>query len=90
MKRKELPSKSYLSVSEAGSLLGISKTALYKMIKNGEIRAIKIGKTYAISKTSLAAMIGESPNSSEKQRISYAVKKVVKEYGDLLRKLGNE
>lgn len=90
MKRKELSSKSYLSVSEAGPMLGISKTAVYKLIRNGEIGAIRIGKIYAISRASLAAMIGENPNSAEKKRIRYAVKKVVKEYGELLRKLGNE
>ncbi len=90
MKEVDHKKNKYLSISEAASLLGMSRISVYKKIKKGEIQSIKIGRTHVIPKFSLGEIRGESISRHRKTAINRAVKKVVKEYGELLRKLGNE
>lgn len=37
--------KKFLSVAEVAELLGCDKHQIYKIIKNGELRSVKVGKT---------------------------------------------
>ena len=90
MKEIDHKKNEYLSISEAASLMGMSRISVYKKIKKGEIRSIKIGKIHVIPKFSLSEIRGESISRHRKTVINRAVKKVVKEYGELFRKLGNE
>jgi len=90
MKEKDHKKKECLSVSEAASFLGMSRISVYKKVKKGEIRSIKIGKMHAIPKLALDEIRGKSISRQRKTIINRAVKRVVKEYGELLRQLGNE
>ena len=90
MKEREPSKTQYLSIPSVARILGLSRTAVYKQVKRGDVQAIKIGKTYGIPQSSLAEMRGGSITPAKKKRINRAVKKVVREYGELLRKLGNE
>ncbi len=45
----------YISTAELAKLLGISPVAVFKRIKKGQIKAVKIGRSYAIDKYSLEA-----------------------------------
>jgi len=90
MKRPGRPQNQYLSISNAAKILGMSRTAVYKQVMKGEIKSIRIGKTYGIPQSSLAEIRGGPISPAKKKRINRAVKKVVKEYAELLRKLGNE
>ena len=45
--------RKFLSRAQAPKLLGISRIAVYKKIKNGKIKAIRVGKNFAILKGSL-------------------------------------
>lgn len=42
--------KEYLSIAQVAKILKISRTAVYKKVKKGEIEAIRIGKIFAIPK----------------------------------------
>ena len=75
----------YLSTMEVAKLLGISRIAVFKRIKKGDIKAIKIGKNYAIPVENVS---GKKLSQSEKQQIIAAVDKTVAEYGEVLKKLG--
>lgn len=83
MKKEE-----YISIPELAKVLGISRIAVYKKVKKGEIEAIKIGRNYAISKKYLDEILGKDLREKEKKNIDNAVKKVVKEYGEVLKLLG--
>ncbi|MGN0529101.1 MAG: helix-turn-helix domain-containing protein [Eubacterium sp.] len=37
--------KKFLSVAEVAELLGCDKHQIYKVIKSGELRSVKVGKT---------------------------------------------
>lgn len=46
-----------LNVAEVKSAVGIGKNAVYTLIKNNQIKAIKIGNTYRIPKSNLIAYV---------------------------------
>lgn len=75
----------FLSTVELAKILGISRIAVFKRIKKGSIKAIKIGRNYAIPVDDIVG--GELSNKNTKQ-IQNAVEKVVAEYGEVLQKLG--
>ena len=82
--------KEYLTIPQLAGLLGISRIAVYKKVKSGQISAIKIGRNYAISKSVISEILGKELTPRLKKEIDKAVKKTVKEYGEVLQLLGSE
>ncbi|MCD6423469.1 MAG: excisionase family DNA-binding protein [Elusimicrobia bacterium] len=82
--------KNYITVSQAAKLLGISRVAVFKKIKKGEIKAIRIGRIYAIPESLIENIFHKKISKKEKKLIEKAVKRVVRDYGETLRMLGNE
>lgn len=82
--------KEFLSTSEVAKLLGISRIAVFKKIKSGEIKARKIGRNFAVDKKELPNVLGTVLRKTQKQEIEKAVQKTVEEYGETLRLLGKE
>jgi excisionase family DNA binding protein len=83
----------YISVAQLAKILGISRIAAYKKIKKGQIKAIKIGRSFAVSKEdvkNLVDVVGAPLKEEEKTEIDKAVKKTVAEYGEVLKRLGKE
>jgi excisionase family DNA binding protein len=81
--------KNYISTTETAKLLGISRVAVFKKIKKGQIKAQKIGRNYLVDKDSLGG-IYKKITAAEKREVSRALNKVVKEFGPTLKKLGKE
>ncbi|OGZ32226.1 MAG: hypothetical protein A3H02_00780 [Candidatus Niyogibacteria bacterium RIFCSPLOWO2_12_FULL_41_13] len=88
--KKSVKNKDFFSVSELAQLLGISRIAVFKRIKKGQIKAVKIGRFFAIPKEELKIILGVILGNKDKAIIDEAVKKIVKEYGETLRLLGRE
>ncbi len=82
--------KDFLSTIEVAKLLGISRIAVFKKIKSGEIRAQKIGRNFVIAKKDLPFLSGKELSESEKLGINETVSRVVSEYGETLKLLGKE
>jgi excisionase family DNA binding protein len=80
----------YISLPKLAKLLGISRIALYKKVKAGEIKAVKIGRNYAIPQGYLMSLLGKTLSEEEKKEIDAAVKKTVEDYGKVLKLLGKE
>jgi len=80
----------YLSVSEVAKALKISRIAVYKKVKKGQLKAIKIGKHFAIPSKSMSEIKYRTIKVSDKARIRRAVRKTVREYGETLRLLGKD
>ncbi len=80
--------KKFISTIELAKILGISRIAVYKKIKKGEIKAIKVGRNFVIDKKDLGNILGKELTEKEKKEIEKAVKRVVREYGETLRLLG--
>jgi len=88
MKNRE--PESYLSIPQVASLLGISRIAVYRKVKTGRIPAVKIGRNFAVPKTSLAPLLGTELDGPARRRLDRAVRKTVKEYGEVLAMLGRD
>lgn len=82
--------KEFLSTTELAKLLGISRVAVFKKIKKGEIKATKVGRNFIIDKRDLGNIFGKVLSPAKKKEIDKAVMKTVKEYGETLELLGNE
>jgi len=82
--------KKFLSTNELAKMLGISRVAVFKKIKKGEIKAIKIGRNFIINKNDLGGILGNALNLKQKTEIDNAVMKTIKEYGETLKLLGKE
>ena len=80
----------YISLPELARILGISRITLYKKVKTGEIKAEKIGRNYAVPRKYLMSLLGKTLSEDDKNEIDAAVKKTVKDYGEVLKLLGKE
>lgn len=80
----------FISTAELAKLLGISRVAVFKRIKNGEIKAMKVGRAFIIDKKDIPEIIGSSLSEENKKGIEEAVGKTIREYGETLRLLGKE
>ncbi|MAG11448.1 MAG: hypothetical protein CMI52_01415 [Parcubacteria group bacterium] len=82
--------KKYYSTTEVAHLLNMSRIAIFKKIKNGDIKANKIGRLYKIEHREIAHLLQGTLTPADKKRIEQAVKKTVKEFGETLKLLGKE
>ena len=80
----------YVTIAQLAEILGISRIAIYKRVKKGQINAVRIGRAFAIPKEYIADISGKTLNKESKVEIDNAVRKTVKEYGETLRLLGRE
>jgi excisionase family DNA binding protein len=80
----------FITTPELAKILGISRIAVYKKIRKGQITAIRIGRNFAIDQKYVLNILGKSLGRKDKRQIDNAVKKIVKEYGQTLKLLGSE
>ena len=83
-----MENKDFISTTELAKMLGISHVAVYKRIKSGKIKAMKIGRNFFINKKELGGILERGITKKQKIEIEKAVKKTVKEYGETLKLLG--
>lgn len=82
--------KKYMTIPQLAEILGMSRIAVYKKVRQGQIKAEKIGRTYVISDRNIQNILSRKVSAKRKKRIDAAVKKTVREYGVVLKKLGKE
>jgi excisionase family DNA binding protein len=81
---------SYVTIPQLAKLLGVSRIAIYKRVKKGQIPATKIGRMYVITDKTIANILGKEVTETGKKQIDAAIDKTVREYGEVLKKLGRE
>jgi excisionase family DNA binding protein len=85
-----MPRKEYITIPELARLLGVSRIAIYNRVKKGQIPATRIGRTYIIKDQTIRDILGKEVTTKGKKRIDAAVRKTVREYGEVLKRLGRE
>jgi excisionase family DNA binding protein len=80
----------YLSTAELARLLNVSRVAVFKKIKSGKIKGFKIGRNYVIPVEEFMTAVGTFISQDKKDEIEKIVKNAVSEYGETLRRLGEE
>ena len=81
--------KRLIGTSEAARIMGISRVAVFKKIKKGDIVASKVGRNYVIDRRELGD-IYQDITPAARAKIDRAVNRTVQEYGDVLKRLGEE
>ena len=85
-----MPIKEYITIPELARLLGVSRITIYNRVKKGQIHAKKIGRTYIITDETFKVILGKEVTTKEKKHLDASVRKTVREYGEVLTKLGRE
>ena len=62
----------FITISQLANFLGISRVAVYKKIKKGEIEASKIGNIYLIPKYYISGISGRALSARAKNIIDMA------------------
>ncbi len=81
--------KPYFTTTEAAKILGISRIAIFKRIKKGQLAAERYGRNYLIKKETIEAL-GGALTDQRKKEITENIECIFKEYGEALRLLGKE
>ncbi len=79
-----------LSTSDVAKLLGISRIAVFKRIKSGNIKAHKPGRNFVIFKKDLPMALENILTRNKKLSIEESIKRTLKEYSVALKLLGKE
>jgi excisionase family DNA binding protein len=82
--------KTYITIPKLARLLGVSRIAVYKRVKRGDIAATKVGRVYVITDRTVRDILQKRLTARRKRRIEAAVKRTIREYGEVLKRLGNE
>lgn len=85
-----MENKEFLTVKELADILGISRVAVFKKIKKGQVKAQKMGRNFVIFKKDIPEILGGELGPNIKKEIKAGVKKVIAEYGETLKLLGEE
>ncbi|MFB0508014.1 MAG: helix-turn-helix domain-containing protein [Thermodesulfobacteriota bacterium] len=85
-----MANEKYITIPELAKLLGVSRIAIYNRVKKGQIPATKIGRTYVIRDQTIANILGKEVTRRGKERIDAAVRRTVREYGEVLKQLAKE
>ena len=81
--------RKYLSTIDAAKVLGISRIAVFNRIRSGSLKALRVGGRYLIEPGEVGLLYRDL-TKTDKRKIRLAVQRVLKEYGDVIRKLGSE
>jgi len=85
-----MANEKYITIPQLAKLLGVSRIAIYNRVKKGQIPATKIGRTYVIRDQTIANILGKEVTRRGKERIDAAVRRTVREYGEVLKQLAKE
>ena len=80
----------FVTIPELAKALGISRVAVYKRVKKGQIPATKVGRTYIIRDRDIAGILKGEMTAADRKRIDNAVKRTVRQYGIVLKRLSVE
>lgn len=82
--------KNLLSTTDVAKLLGISRIAVFKKIKSGQIKATKVGRNFVIDKNELPEILGTVLTENARREIDASVDRTIEEYSETLKLLGKE
>jgi excisionase family DNA binding protein len=83
--------KNLISTAAVAKLLKISRVAVFKKIKSGELMAEKIGRNYVVDSKDVEDLTNPMVTSSNnKMKIEKALDRTVNEYRETLELLGKQ
>lgn len=89
MKKDDVTQNELLSIAEAAEVLGYTRQHVLRLVKSGDIKASRAGRSFYIRRADLPGPFSDM-TKQEKATVDRAVDRVYKYYGDTIRKLGEE
>lgn len=80
----------FITIPQLAKLLGISRIAVYNQVKGGKIAATRVGRIHVISDQTVREVLRKRVGELDKQRVDRAVQKVIRDYGEVLKRLARE
>ena len=81
--------KKFYTIPEAAKKIGLSRSQVFRKVQAGQIPAQRFGKNYLIDSRALNFLTGEI-DSHDIRSIEKAVRKTLKDYGEVIRDLGDQ
>lgn len=81
--------KNYLTIPEFAEKIGLSRSQVFRRVKAGLVKAEKAGKIHLIPIDELYKITGEV-TQQDRHLIAHGVKKTLKDYGSVIKDLGDE
>ena len=81
--------RDFLTIPQFADEIGLSRSQVFRIVKAGKIQAEKFGRVYLIPSEELHRLTGEK-SAADQRLIGLGVKKVIKEYGEVIRDLGDK
>ena len=82
--------KEYYSTAEVANIFRVSRITVFNWIKNGKIKAIKVGRNYVILHSSIVEKLGKTLGAEKKIEIEKSIDKAMKDYEQTFRLLAKE
>ena len=79
-----------LTIPELADKMGLTRIAIWRRVKNGQIPAVKIGRQYIISEQDASILLGETLTKDQEIWLDSTVSQVINEYGSVLKQLSHE
>ena len=86
----KITDKKYYTIKELADILRVSRITIFKKVQSGQIKAEKAGRNYIIAEEEVESLTGGAMTEKSKGEISKGMSRVIKEYGETLKLLGNE
>jgi len=78
----------FITIPELAKIIGLSRSQTFRKVKSGEIPAQRAGRIFLIPR-SYADNFTDKLTESDEKIISEGVNRVIEEYGEVIRKLGD-
>lgn len=82
--------KKYYSTTEVAHILRISRVSVFNRIRNGNLKAEKVGRNYIVSHEALLEALGKSLGREREKGIEQAIDRAIRDYGKAFKMLGRE
>lgn len=79
----------FYTIPDLAKLIGLSRSQVFRRVKANLIPHQKVGHEYLIPKEYVDSILGEMTVSDQK-KIEKAVNRVIRQYGDVIKKLGEQ
>jgi len=88
---KSLHGQNFFSTAEVANILDVTRVTVFRWIKDGSMKATKVGRGYIVPHEELVKRLDSRPlTGEEKQEITKLVDKTIQDYGETIRMLGRE
>ncbi|MCX6724267.1 MAG: helix-turn-helix domain-containing protein [Candidatus Staskawiczbacteria bacterium] len=82
--------KEYYSTTEVANIFKVSRKTIFIWIKNGKMKAEKVGRNYVVPHSSIVEKMGSTLGIEKKAEIEKTIDRAIGEYEQTFRKLGKE